>query len=163
MTGMVIDNVTLTVCQGTPLPPTPTPTTTVAPVPPITWVGNLNPNGSNPQTAPAPASLFVAVEVNAPPATGAPGQAPGVTCGLQVASVQYFGGPWSNPVNLTMLYTGDAGPNDRYGVTIGPLSAGLFQYDAWCSTNGGVTKFWSTPSQSGTTHRYRHCAHPRAD
>ena len=149
ITGMVIDNVTLTVCQGTPLPPTPTPTTTVAPVPTITWVGNLNPNGSNPQTAPAPASLFVSVEVNAPPATGAPGQAPGVTCGLQVASVQYFGGPWSNPVNLTMLYTGDAGPNDRYGVTIGPLSAGLFQYDAWCSTNGGVTKFWSTPSNPG--------------
>ncbi len=149
MTGMAIDNVTLTVCQGTPLPPTPTPTTTVAPVPIITWVGNLNPNGSNPQTVPAPASLFVSVEVSAPPATGAPGQAPGVTCGLQVASVQFFGGPWTNPVNLTMLYTGDAGPNDRYGVTIGPLSAGLFQYDAWCSTNGGVTKFWSTPVNPG--------------
>jgi len=149
MTGMVIDNVTLTVCQGTPLPPTPTPTMTFVPVPTITWVGNLNPNGSNPQTVPAPASLFVSVEVSAPPATGAAGQAPGVTCGLQVASVQYFGGPWSNPVNLTMLYTGDAGPNDRYGVTIGPLSAGLFQYDAWCSTNGGVTKFWSTPSNPG--------------
>ena len=149
MTGMVIDNVMLTVCQGTPLPPTPTPTPTLSPLPTIAWVGNLNPNGSNPQTAPAPASLFVAVEVNAPPSTGTPGQAPGITCGLQYASVQYFGGLWSNPVNLPMLYTGDAGPNDRYGVTIGPLPTGLFQYDAWCSTDGGVNKFWSTPSNPG--------------
>ncbi len=148
-TGMVVDTVVLTVCQGTPSPPPATPTPTSWPGPVIAWVGNLNPNGSNPQTLPAPASLSITVEVNAPPATGGTGQGLGVTCGLQYATVQYFGGPWLNPINVFMVYIGDAGPSDRYAVTIGPLAAGLYQYNAWCSTDGGVTKLWATPNNPG--------------
>lgn len=149
MTGMVLDNVMVTVCQGTPQAPTATPTPSPLPGPAITWVGNLTPNGSSPQTLPAPAFLYGTVEVNAPPITAAPGQGPGITCGLQYGTVPFFGGPWSNLVTLAMAYVGDAGPSDRYGTSMGPLPAGLYQFDAWCSTNGGATKVWSTPTNPG--------------
>lgn len=115
----------------------------------ISWVGNLNPDGNNPQTIPSTAVLFITVEVSAPGVTNPPGQGAGILCALHFGQVPSFGGPWSNIVDLTMAYVGDVGFNDRYGITVGPLAPGLYEYTAWCSGDGGITQVWHNVSLTG--------------
>lgn len=156
--AMFLDDVTLTVCQGTPGTPaatptvataTPTPTPTGALPANITWVGNLTPNGNSPQTINTSATLRITAEVYAAGVTNLPGQGPGIGCWLHYGQVPAFGGPWSNTADLPMAYDSDAGNNDRYGLNLGPLPLGLYEYTAYCSNNGGVTPIWADNSATG--------------
>ncbi len=115
----------------------------------INWVGNLTPNGNTPQTITTLAGLPIAVEVYAPGVTNALGQGAGIQCWLHYGPVPNFGGSWSGIFDLPMTYTGDVGNNDRYGVTLGPLAAGLYEYTAWCSGDGGVTPLWADIGATG--------------
>ncbi|MEA3334586.1 MAG: PT domain-containing protein [Chloroflexota bacterium] len=147
-TAMIVDNVSVTSCTG--MPPTPSPT----PTPPgsgvtISWVGDLNPSGNNPQTIDDQSALFVTVDVYAPGVTESVGQGAGIGCSLHFGEVNFFGEPWFNTDDVPMAYYQDAGNNDRYAINMGPLPAGLYEYTAWCSGNGGATKIWSDNSATG--------------
>ncbi|MCS6845057.1 MAG: hypothetical protein NZ528_12165 [Caldilineales bacterium] len=123
----------------------PTPAAAVA----VTWVGNLNPGGNNPQTILSTGAIFITVEAYLPGVTDAAGQGAGISCALHFGQVSYFGGPWSNVLDLTMAYVGDVGLTDRYGITLGPLPPGLYEYTAWCSADGGLTKTWHDVASTG--------------
>jgi hypothetical protein len=120
-----------------------------APAVAITWVGNLTPGGNSPQTITNLAGLPVAVEVYAPGVTDSLGQGAGIQCWLHYGQVSSFGGAWNSIFDAPMIYSGDIGNNDRYGITLGPLAAGLYEYTAWCSGDGGATAIWADISGTG--------------
>lgn len=115
----------------------------------VTWVGNLTPSGNSPQTIPSSGALPITVEVYAPGVTPGLGQGAGITCWLHYGQVSAFGGPWTTLPDIPMSYVGDVGNNDRYSTLLGPLPAGLYEYTAWCSGDGGSTKNWADIASTG--------------
>jgi len=151
------------------LTPTPTQTPTPTPVPvSVSSVSNLWPDKNQTNTFASGGTLDVYAQVYAAGVTDPSGQGAGIECQVFWSPVSSFGGAWISPeYTTTMTYNADIGSNDEYKGTLGPLSAGLYEYTARCEgiganswvyvsdgTNNGkitVTGPTDTPTPTPTT------------
>lgn len=117
---------------------TSTPTPTQTPVPAmVDWVGLLWPDKNQTNIIVSGSTFDVYVQVYKSGITDPTGQGAGIECEIYWSPVSSFGGAWiGSPYTTTTTYNVDKGNNDEYMGTLGPLSAGLYEYTARCEMIG---------------------------
>jgi len=111
----------------------------------IGWVGLMWPRGGSENTIGEGSSFDVYVQVWKGGVTHGAGQGAGIACYLHWGKVEAFGGAWTTVQDTPMAYNGDIGNNDEYKATLYP-AAGKYEFTAYCTDDGGLTKFWKQDS-----------------
>jgi glycosidase len=110
------------------------------------WVGNLAPASGSSTAINSGAFFDVYVQAYKAGVTEPAGRGVGIQCQIYWSKVNSFGTTWLSPAAQPMSYTGDAGNNDQYKGTLGPIPAGLYEFTARCSDNNGAS--WSYSSNA---------------
>jgi len=107
------------------------------------WVGNQNPAVGSTTYKTVGNSLTVSVEVYKAGVTPGAGQGANITCTLNYATVPYFSGAWYNIQAYSMSYSGEAGNNDVYTITLNNLPVGLYEFKASCKDWTDNSEMWA--------------------
>lgn len=107
------------------------------------WVGNQNPAVGSTTYKTVGNSLTVSVEVYKAGVTPGAGQGANITCTLNYATVSYFSGAWYNIQAYSMSYSGEAGNNDVYTITLNNLPVGLYEFKASCKDWTDNSEMWA--------------------